>query len=118
MSAARPALEVRVVDGPAALALAAAEEWRTRWFAAVGARGRFAVALAGGSTPRALNALLADAGTPYRETLPWARTGWPPPPEIPGGSQAGVSGSAGFCRLLVSGQAAPQGHGDAGERPR
>ena len=66
--------EVRIVDGPAALALAAAEEWRTRSLAAVTACGRFAVALAGGSTPRALYALLADAGAPYRETLPWART--------------------------------------------
>ncbi len=72
MSASPPAREVRVVDGPAALARAAAEEWRVRALAT--ASGRFAVALAGGSTPRALYALLADPRAPYREALPWART--------------------------------------------
>ena len=36
--------------------------------------GRFAVALAGGSTPRRLYALLAQA--PYLEAFPWARTHW------------------------------------------
>ena len=35
---------------------------------------RFAVALSGGSTPRRLYQLLADA--PYREAFPWARTHW------------------------------------------
>lgn len=74
MSAAPWAPEVRVVDGPAALARAAAEEWCARALAAVEGSGRFAVALAGGSTPRALYALLADPAAPYHDALPWART--------------------------------------------
>ncbi|MBI4277706.1 MAG: 6-phosphogluconolactonase [Armatimonadetes bacterium] len=39
---------------------------------AVAARGRFMVALSGGSTPRGLYAVLA--GDPYREDILWART--------------------------------------------
>lgn len=74
MSTAPPAREVRIVDGDTALALAAAEEWRLRSSAAVAASGRFAVVLAGGSTPRPLYALLADPGAPHRAALPWART--------------------------------------------
>lgn len=74
MSAVPPAREVRIVDGLAALARAAAEEWRVRSSAAVSASGRFAVLLAGGSTPRPLYALLADPAAPYRAALPWART--------------------------------------------
>jgi 6-phosphogluconolactonase len=66
--------EVRVVAGPAELARAAAEEWRARALAAVAASGRFAIALTGGSTPRALYALLADPAAPWRDALPWART--------------------------------------------
>jgi 6-phosphogluconolactonase len=73
VSDAGPA-EVRVVDGPAAIAMAAADEWRARASAPVAASGRFAVALAGGSTPRQLYALLADPAAPYRAALPWART--------------------------------------------
>jgi 6-phosphogluconolactonase len=65
---------VRVVDGRASLALAAAEEWRARASAAVAASGRFAVVLAGGSTPRRLYALLADPSAGYGAALPWART--------------------------------------------
>ena len=74
MSAVSPAREVRVVDGPAALARAAAEEWLARSLAATAESGRFAVALAGGSTPRVVYALLADPDAPYRAALPWART--------------------------------------------
>jgi 6-phosphogluconolactonase len=74
VSAVPPPPEVRVVDGPAELARAAAEEWRARALSAVAQLGRFAVALAGGSTPRTLYALLADPDAPYRDELPWART--------------------------------------------
>ena len=38
---------------------------------AVSARGRFAVALSGGSTPNGLYALLA--GSPFRQRVPWSR---------------------------------------------
>jgi 6-phosphogluconolactonase len=74
MSAAAPAPEVRVLDGVPALTRAAAEDWRARALAAVAASGRFAVALSGGSTPRALYALLASAAAPFRAALPWDRT--------------------------------------------
>ncbi|WP_242360504.1 6-phosphogluconolactonase [Anaeromyxobacter sp. SG17] len=66
--------EVRVLDDHVALARAAADEWRLRALAAVAASGRFAVALSGGATPRAVYALLADPAAPYRDALPWART--------------------------------------------
>jgi 6-phosphogluconolactonase len=65
---------VRVVEGPAALAEAAAEEWRARALAAIAASGRFAVALAGGSTPRRLYELLAAPSAGYRAAHPWGRT--------------------------------------------
>ncbi len=57
-AAGAPRLE-RFPDG-AALARAAAAEVARRAAAAVAARGRFSLALAGGSTPRALYQLLAD----------------------------------------------------------
>lgn len=37
-------------------------------------RGRFAICLSGGSTPRRLYQLLADA--PYRDAVPWDRVHW------------------------------------------
>ena len=36
--------------------------------------GRFAICLSGGSTPRRLYQLLAEA--PYREAMPWDRMHW------------------------------------------
>jgi 6-phosphogluconolactonase len=47
-----------------------------RWIAdlARSSRGRFAICLSGGSTPRRLYQLLADA--PYREAIPWDRVHW------------------------------------------
>lgn len=65
--------ELRVLDDEAALARAAAEVFRDAARAAVTARGTFAVALAGGRTPRAAYALLADAAAPYRAAIPWER---------------------------------------------
>lgn len=41
---------------------------------AVAERGRFTLALAGGSTPRRLYGLLADAREPFRGQVPWDRT--------------------------------------------
>jgi 6-phosphogluconolactonase len=52
------------------LAFAAAGEF-TR--AAASSKGPFRVALSGGSTPKALFALLADAASPYRARIPWDR---------------------------------------------
>ncbi len=50
-----------VVEDDAALARAVADRFAEAATRAVGARGRFAVALAGGSTPKAAYALLAQS---------------------------------------------------------
>jgi 6-phosphogluconolactonase len=61
---------VRVPDAEA-LAGAAAEELARRAEEAVRARGAFTLALAGGSTPKALYRLLADPAAPFRARVPW-----------------------------------------------
>ncbi len=61
--------EVRIFADPAGLMRAAADEIVQAVRRAVDERGRFAWALAGGSTPRDLYRLLAR--DPYRERLPW-----------------------------------------------
>jgi 6-phosphogluconolactonase len=63
----------RVADGEA-LARDAAEAVAAAAVRAVAARGRFTLALSGGSTPRRLYALLADPAAPFRASVPWART--------------------------------------------
>ncbi len=63
--------ELRIHPDPEALARAVAERWVELAAEAARARGRFHVALAGGSTPRRLYRLLAE--TPYRERIPWAQ---------------------------------------------
>jgi len=63
--------EVRVAADEASLSREAAEEFVRLAQEAVQARGRFSVALAGGSTPRALYALLASE--PYQSRVPWAQ---------------------------------------------
>jgi 6-phosphogluconolactonase len=65
----RPRL-VRLGD-PAGVARAAAEEVARRAEEAVRARGGFALALSGGSTPKALYRLLADPAQPFRARVPW-----------------------------------------------
>jgi len=71
---------VRVFADPAAIARAAALEVIARAEAAVRERGRFTIALAGGSTPKALYALLASEerlpgdDRPLRARVPWDRT--------------------------------------------
>jgi len=62
---------VEPVEDAAELAQRAA-----RWIAALAgaSRGRFAICLSGGSTPRRLYRLLAAA--PYREAMPWDRVHW------------------------------------------
>ena len=62
---------IRVLDDPAALFRAAAEEFVARAQVAVQARGVCAVALSGGSTPRGINGVLADAGAGFRARVPW-----------------------------------------------
>lgn len=66
--------ELRVLPGPAEVAAVAAAEVLARAGEAVAARGAFALALSGGSTPRALYALLADRHGPFAARIPWERT--------------------------------------------
>lgn len=67
------ARRVQVFADPAAVARAAAEEFTRRAAVAVRARGRFTVALAGGSTPKALYGLLATEPA-FRDRVPWGQT--------------------------------------------
>jgi 6-phosphogluconolactonase len=62
---------VEVAKDPEAMAHRAAG-WITDLAAA--SRGRFAICLSGGSTPRRLYQLLAES--PYRDALPWDRIHW------------------------------------------
>ena len=64
--------EIRIFDDAAALADAAAHDIVEIAQAAVAARRRFTVALAGGHTPRATYERLA--ASPLREQMPWDRT--------------------------------------------
>lgn len=64
------AIEIRKLTTPQELSAAAAEEVVHETEEAVAARGRFTIALSGGSTPRNLFTLLATNG---RSTLPWDR---------------------------------------------
>ena len=57
-----------------ALARAAAEEIVAAAGRAIDARGRFTVALTGGSTPRRTYELLADPAAPFRNRLRWDAT--------------------------------------------
>jgi 6-phosphogluconolactonase len=61
--------EIIVVDNSEELAREAARRFTELAVEAVEFRGRFSVALSGGSTPAALYRLLAKA--PYREQIPW-----------------------------------------------
>jgi len=61
----------RVFGDPAALARAAAEAFVHSCREAILSRGRFVVALSGGSTPKALHHLLA--AHPYRDYVEWDR---------------------------------------------
>lgn len=62
--------EVRIVNTAADLFQTAAREFAARAAEAVSARGRFCVALSGGSTPRSLYSLLAGGSAP---SIPWDR---------------------------------------------
>jgi 6-phosphogluconolactonase len=69
-----PAAAVTVLEDPAALARAAADSFVAIARCAVNAHGQFAVALAGGSTPKSLYDLLAAGeAQSVREAVPWER---------------------------------------------
>lgn len=62
--------ELKIAADAAALAREAAAEFSKCAEAAVAQRGRFSVALSGGNTPRAVNALLAEQ---YKNSLHWEK---------------------------------------------
>lgn len=64
--------DIEIYPDPAALAEAAAERVIRAADAALTARGRFTIALAGGSTPAGLYRLLGRP--PYRDRIAWERT--------------------------------------------
>jgi 6-phosphogluconolactonase len=64
-------IEAEILGDGETLARRAAD-WLTA--TAIATEGRFVVSLSGGSTPRRLYELLADA--PLRASFPWARTHW------------------------------------------
>jgi len=61
--------EILIEPNPEAVARTAASEFIQQAVAAAQAKGHFAVALSGGSTPRTLYSLLASDA--YRDRLPW-----------------------------------------------
>jgi 6-phosphogluconolactonase len=61
--------ELRVFAAPADVATALAQQFVAAAHTAIGARGRFAVALAGGTTPKAAYALLTEP--PYAKAIDW-----------------------------------------------
>jgi 6-phosphogluconolactonase len=65
---------VLIAPDSAALVRLAAEEVARRAESAVIARGRFTLALSGGSTPKGLYTLLADPAEPFRARIPWRQT--------------------------------------------
>ncbi len=72
MSAALARPEIVTLPDPHALAAEAARRFVALAAEAIAQRGRFTVALAGGSTPAELYRLLAQ--TPWREQVDWPRT--------------------------------------------
>ena len=67
---AAPQRDIRILADPAAITRRAADEFVKAANQAVANKGMFSVALAGGSTPKSLYALLADDPT-YRAKVPW-----------------------------------------------
>ncbi len=65
---------VRVFRNADELSRAAAEGITRRADRTVRERGRFTIALSGGSTPKILYSLLASSDSPYRERMPWGDT--------------------------------------------
>lgn len=80
---ASQAPEIHVSPNPQALAQEAARRFVASARAAIASRGRFTVALSGGSTPKALFQLLA--APPYRDDVAWRRVylGWGDERQVP-----------------------------------
>jgi 6-phosphogluconolactonase len=71
MSTESPNREIKVVPDAKAVAAEAAERVTSAAEGAIAERGRFSIALSGGSTPKALYALLA--AEPYRSRIDWSK---------------------------------------------
>ncbi len=61
----------RISPTPAAVAQAAAEFFTDNIKAAIQSRGRARIAISGGTTPKAMFALLADPTQPFLKQIPW-----------------------------------------------
>lgn len=61
----------RISPTPAAVAQAAAKLFADTVVAAVQTRGRARIAISGGTTPKAMFALLADPAQPFLKQIPW-----------------------------------------------
>lgn len=70
MSVKRPNAEIRILPDGAAIARRGAQKFVEIAAAAIKEKGRFQVALSGGSTPKALHALLVDDPA-LRSQVPW-----------------------------------------------
>jgi 6-phosphogluconolactonase len=108
--------EIEVHDDLAALSRAAARRLTAAAAAAVGERGRFAVALSGGSTPRSLYELLAGEQRdppPWRDVHVYFGDERCVPPEHPA-SNYGMAYATLLSRVAVR---AEHVHRIAGERP-
>lgn len=64
-------VDLQVSDTPAELAVAAAIFFMKTVIAAINSRGVARIAISGGSTPKAVFALLADPAQPYVSAIPW-----------------------------------------------
>ena len=69
-----PHAEIRVLPDTAALAREAADEFTRSARSAIAVRGRFTVALSGGSTPKAIFALLSTDELKGTSKFPWDKT--------------------------------------------
>ena len=65
-------MDLRILATKNDLARGAAEHFTLKSSEAVAQKGSFTVALSGGSTPKALYALLADPTEPFRDQIPWS----------------------------------------------
>lgn len=99
---------VQIFANKVALAQAAAERFMLLAEAAVAARGRFCVALSGGSTPQAMFRLLSQP--PFARRIPWehAHVFWGDERLVPPGNEGSNYYHA--ARLLLNGLPLPAAH--------
>jgi 6-phosphogluconolactonase len=101
-------VETKIVDSASQLAIEGAQVFCDTAQEAVAARGRFAVAISGGSTPRAMHRLLT--AKPYRSDIPWLHVHlfWVDERLVPANDPASNFGTA--RRDLLDQAPIPPGH--------